>query len=127
MGEKKEEKKVEKKDEKKDAKKDEKKEATDKKFFGKVMELKDLASACRAEKGKAARKKADKKYEKKELGKANAMPKEHDPDTKKGQLNGTAIAKTTKKVQKESKAIDKTGFEGGKKAKGDKKKDSKKG
>merc|ERR1712086_802292 len=77
-------------------KKVEKMEATDKKFFGKVMELKDLASACRAEKGKAARKKADKKYEKKELGKANAMPKEHDPDTKKGQLNGTAIAKTTK-------------------------------
>jgi len=144
---KKEEKKVAKKDEKKEGKKDEKKdgkkkdkkkegpcdeanalkkkvekmEATDKKFFGKVMELKDLASACRAEKGKAAQKKADKKYKKKELGKANEMPKEHDPDTKKGQLNGTAVAKTTKKVEKESKAIDKTGFEGGKKGKGGKK------
>merc|ERR1712086_1102859 len=62
-------------------------------------------------------KKADKKYKKKELGKANAMPKEHDPDTKKGQLNGTSVAKVEKKVKAQTKEIDSTGFEGGKKGK----------
>merc|ERR1719408_771553 len=89
----------------------EKMKATDKDFMPKTFELKDKVTACRAEEAKAAQKKADSKYEKRDLGNAAEMHKDHDVDNKKGMLDGKAAAKTAKKVEKHEDAINKAGFD----------------